>query len=57
MEWPKNISISELRGLILERLNKHGEPIRWAITNIKKSEKLNSIRSLKIEAILINSQD
>ncbi|WP_320663833.1 hypothetical protein [Prochlorococcus sp. MIT 1223] len=43
---PKGLSISDLRGFILENLKEYGDPLRWAITQSSETH-------LKVEAIII----
>ncbi len=53
LEWPRDIEIYNLREFILEEIKPYGVPLRWAITEVKKSEKSLSFRKLFIEAAII----
>ncbi len=51
--WTEEISVDELSPLIIARLSKHGDPLRWAITAIQPYEAKNLFRQLKVEAVVI----
>ena len=46
---PDYLALSNLRSWVLDKLNEHGKPLRWAITEANSSR-------LKVEAIVIISQ-
>ena len=49
-EWPDSMPIGDLQFIILEKLRGHGDPLRWAITNVNTSDRL---RHLTIEAVVV----
>ncbi len=46
---PPDFSIVDLRNIILKNLRDYGDPLRWAITDVR-------VTSFRIEAIMITSQ-
>ena len=54
-QWPAEVSFSELRRWLMQQLTKHGEPLRWAITDVRPSCEIDCFRCLKVEAVLIIS--
>ena len=50
LDWPNSVPIDHLRHFVLEKLNEHGEPLRWAITKISV---LDNLRQLNIEAVVL----
>ena len=50
LEWPDSMTICDLKVFILEKLRGHGDPLRWAITNVNTSD---SLRHLTIEAVVV----
>tara|TARA_Y100001968_G_scaffold7176_1_gene6167 strand:+ start:493 stop:675 length:183 start_codon:yes stop_codon:yes gene_type:complete len=53
--FPDNLSVLDLRTLILDKLKESGEPLRWSITNVITSDYDNSVRQLRVESILLVS--
>tara|TARA_B100000700_G_scaffold285356_1_gene339308 strand:+ start:843 stop:1022 length:180 start_codon:yes stop_codon:yes gene_type:complete len=53
--WPERLSVLDIRLLILNHIKDHGEPLRWAITDVTHCSEDASIRHLRIEAMLIIS--
>ncbi len=53
--WPDNLSVLDLRFLVLQHINQFGEPLRWAITDVKSSKNNSSIVYLRVESMLIVS--
>ena len=53
MEWPGDLSILDLRSWIVNQLTKHGEPLRWAITDIQAPMANAFNPQLRVEAIII----
>ena len=53
MKWSRDRKLSELRTLIVDCLKKKGEPLRWAITDVRLPINNDSNRQFKVEAILI----
>ncbi len=51
--WPHGISVFELRQWLLDQLKEYGEPLRWAITDIRHCAESKGFRELKVEAVLI----
>ena len=52
-KWPEEVSLNDLRPLILDELAKHGEPLRWAIAFVEDSAPHDFCRQLRIEAVVI----
>ena len=56
LEWPKEITLFQLKNYILSRLMEYGKPLRWAITSVTTySEKKNQI--LSVEVVFIIDED
>ena len=56
LEWPKEITLFQLKNYILSRLMEYGKPLRWAITSLTTySEKKNQI--LSVEVVFIIDED
>ena len=53
-EWREEVSLKQLRECLRSKLEDYGEPLRWAITNVRKVDNM-SCRVLKIEAVVILS--
>ncbi len=53
--WSEKLSIVDLRGLILSKLRNYGEPLRWAITEVKPSKEDPSTRHVRVESMIIIS--
>tara|TARA_B100000214_G_C23885440_1_gene589252 strand:+ start:249 stop:446 length:198 start_codon:yes stop_codon:yes gene_type:complete len=56
VDWPCELSIFELREYVLSKLDKHGEPLRWAITSLTNYSE-EKIQKVNIEAVLIIDDD
>ena len=54
LEWPVSIELKNLRGFIIENLEKKGDVIRWSIVDIQNSNDSFGIKKLKIKAVLAN---
>ncbi|KGG14791.1 MULTISPECIES: hypothetical protein [unclassified Prochlorococcus] len=52
LDWPDSLPINHLRQFVIARLRHFGDPIRWAITSISVSEKLDCSKKLIIEAVV-----
>ena len=53
LDWPSELSVFDLKGYILSKLVKYGEPLRWAITSVTThSEKKGQIISLEVVLII-----
>ena len=56
IDWPYELSIFDLKKYILSKLNKYGDPLRWAITSVTThSEK--KIQVISLEVVLIINQN
>ena len=54
MDWPVSVEVKNLRKYIIANLEKKGEVIRWSIVDIQNYIEPNSIKKLKIKAVLAN---
>ncbi len=54
LDWPKSITIFNLRKFIIGKLIKKGKVIRWAIVDIKASDDFSNIKKIRINAVLAN---
>ena len=54
-QWPNDLSFLILRKLLIAQLQKYGEPLRWAITDINPSSDTHCFRRVTVEAVLIIS--
>ena len=54
LDWPVSIELKDLRGFIIETLEKKGDVVRWSIIDIQKSMDSNSTKKLRIKAVLAN---
>jgi len=54
LEWPVSIELKNLRGFIIENLEKKGDVIRWSIVDIQNSNDSFGTKKLKIKAVLAN---
>ena len=55
LDWPRELSVFNLKDYILSKLRKYGEPLRWAITSVTThSEQKNQI--ISVEAVMIINQ-
>ncbi len=56
MAWPEDMPLKGLRRLVVERLKKNGEPLRWSITDIEPGLNSGALPQLQIEAVMIVSE-
>ena len=54
LDWPVSIKLKDLRGFIIENLEKKGDLIRWSIVDIQNSVDSFGTKKLKIKAVLAN---
>ena len=54
LDWPVSIKSKNLRGFIIENLEKKGDVIRWSIVDIQNSNDSFGTKKLKIKAVLAN---
>ena len=54
LDWPVSIKLKNLRGFIIENLEKKGDLIRWSIVDIQYSIDSFGTKKLKIKAVLAN---
>ena len=54
LDWPVSIKLKNLRGFIIENLEKKGDVIRWSIVDIKNPIDSFGTKQLKIKAVLAN---
>ncbi len=54
LDWPDSIKLKNLRGFIIEDLEKKGDLIRWSIVDIQNSIDSFGTKKLKIKAVLAN---
>jgi len=54
LDWPVSIKLKNLRGFIIENLEKKGDVIRWSIVDIQNSIDSFGTKKLKIKAVLAN---
>ena len=52
LDWPVSIKLKNLRGFIIENLEKKGDLIRWSIVDIQNSVDSFGTKKLKIKAVL-----
>ena len=52
IDWPSDLSVSDLRNFILSKLKNYGEPLRWSINSLTTQSE-HTTQKLSIEAILI----
>ena len=52
-QWTEDISVQELRAVLVAYLNKYGKPLRWAITAIDPLKIEDFPRQVKVEAVVI----
>jgi len=55
LEWPCDLEIYNLRKFILKEIKPYGFPLRWAITEVTKTDKALSFRKLLVETVIIIS--
>ena len=56
VEWGHNAPLEDLRTCITNRLKEYGDPLRWAITNISKSNQKDLPSLISIEAVVISHE-
>ena len=56
LDWPCELSVSDLKNYILSKLMEYGEPLRWSITSVTNHAE-NKIQIISIEVVLIINQD
>ena len=54
LDWPASIKLQNLRGFIIENLEKKGNVIRWSIVDIQNSIDSFGTKKLKIKAVIAN---
>ena len=54
LDWPVSIKLQNLRGFIIENLEKKGDVIRWSIVDIQNSIDSFGTKKLKIKVVLAN---
>ena len=54
LDWPVAVEVKNLRGYVLEKLEKKGDLIRWSIVDIQNSIDSFGTKKLKIKAVLAN---
>jgi len=54
LDWPVSEEISNLRQFLVRNLSKKGEIIRWSIIDIQSLIDDNSIKRIRIYAVLAN---
>ncbi|WP_320666965.1 hypothetical protein [Prochlorococcus sp. MIT 1307] len=54
LKWPDEVSLEDLRSWIFMRLSEFGDPLRWAITSIESTHSPDSLKKLRVEAIVMN---
>ena len=52
LNWPKDVSIVELREWLLAQLKDHGDPLRWSITGVKPRINQKSQGVSRVEAVV-----
>ncbi len=52
-EVSEHVSLGDLRLWIIKQISCHGEPLRWAITEIKAPDDYHLLGVLRIEAVVI----
>ncbi len=53
MYWPKELPCDQLRAWILTKLQKHGEPLRWSLSEVQESLDHDYLCELRVEAVVI----
>ena len=56
LDWPFDLSLFDLKNLILSTLTEYGEPLRWAISSVNIDSE-NKIQIISVEVVLIINQD
>ena len=49
LDWPVSIKLQNLRGFIIENLDKKGDVIRWSIVDIQNSIDSFGTKNLKLK--------
>ncbi|MGB1622374.1 MAG: hypothetical protein ACPHAS_06875 [Synechococcus sp.] len=50
MAWPLDLPAQRLRPWLIERLQEHGQPLRWAITAVESD--VDGCKQLLLEAVV-----
>ena len=50
-QWDEKMPISYMRAKVLDKLKNEGEPLRWAISDVKPLKK-SCLRELTIDAVV-----
>ncbi len=53
LKWPEDVPLGKLRHWIIPKLSEHGEPLRWAITDIQASSTEDQLCNLRVEVVVI----
>ena len=53
IEWPSDLPFCSLRPFLIDKIKRHGDPLRWAITSSAPSKKAECYRALTLEAVVI----
>ena len=56
IQWPLEVSIYDLKYLVLSKLAEYGDPLRWAITSINSISE-DKPQMILVEAVLVINQD
>tara|TARA_B100000214_G_scaffold28335_1_gene18462 strand:- start:18 stop:245 length:228 start_codon:yes stop_codon:yes gene_type:complete len=56
IEWPRELSVFDLKNYVLSNLATYGEPLRWAITSLTNYSG-KTTQKIYIEAVLIIKED
>ena len=54
MDWPDSIEVKNLRKYLMVNLEKKGDVIRWSIVDIQNFIGTDSLKILRIKAVLAN---
>ena len=54
MDWPDSIEVKSLRKYLMVNLEKKGDVIRWSIVDIQNFIDTDSLKKLRIKAVLAN---
>ncbi len=54
LQWPKEVTVLDLRSWVVSQLIAYGEPLRWAITSVQPPLRTDSFRQLRVEAVVIS---
>jgi len=50
LAWPLDLPAPRLRPWLIERLQEHGQPLRWAITAVESD--VDGCKHLRLEAVV-----